>query len=557
LATSTDPGVARLRLVLALLAVLPFAPSLFHPFFADDSIHLERALALAGAPWSGLARGWILNAADAAAWWSPPGLAVVYFRPLVMLSFLADATWWGLSAAGFHLTNLLLHAATTVLVHALAVRLLPTPRAALAAAGLFALHPCHAEAVLWVSGRTDLLAGLGSVAAVVLYVASRRSPHRRGRRLSGSLIALALALLAKESAVIVPGLLLLYEWGWPDAEPARRRLIGPALAVAVVGAYAGLRLALLGGVSLPPHPFAHGPGDPDLPAHAVMAPLLYLADLVLFVPPDPVITGPWWRAHLWLFAALAGLAVAALVSSVRRVRDVHLARFGLGWIALSLLPAAPLSLGERFLYLPSVGYCLLIGAGAGALAARDPRSARRQMAAVGVLAAAVALARTVGFGVLAGRARETVDDAVAALRANPGRSLLLVVDLPPAAALGFAHALRLERPAPLEVELLTLAPSFLRRDQEASEVSAEDGRLVLRRRTPYLTGYIDRAFLGERAPFAEGHRVERPSLAVTVRDVAQGGPRALEVTLRPAARPRSLLLRGQGWRLRADPAAER
>jgi hypothetical protein len=169
----------------------------------------------------------------------------------------------------------------------------------------------------------------------------------------------------------------------------------------------------------------------------------------------------------------------------------------------------------------------------------------------------VALARTVGFGVLAGRARETVDDAVAALRANPGRSLLLVVDLPPAAALGFAHALRLERPAPLEVELLTLAPSFLRRDQEASEVSAEDGRLVLRRRTPYLTGYIDRAFLGERAPFAEGDRVERPSLAVTVRDVAQGGPRALEVTLRPAARPRSLLLRGQGWRLRADPAAER
>jgi hypothetical protein len=334
----------------------------------------------------------------------------------------------------------------------------------------------------------------------------------------------------------------------------RRRLAGPLLAVLAVAGYLAVRLAVLGSVRLPPHPFAHRPGDPDFAAHVVMAPFLYLADLTLFVPPDPAVTLPWWRAHPVLFSALAVLSVAVFTSSLRRVREPWLRTFGLGWIALTLLPAAPLSIGERFLYVPSIGYCLLLGAGAGALLERDPARERRRLVLVGAVVAVVALGRTVGFGRLAGQAHLAVDDARAALRAHPDRSLVLVTDLPPAAALGFAHALRLERPG-VEVEVLSLAPRFATADVASSSAvdSSPDG-LALRRAAPYLEGYIERAYLGERAPFAAGDVVERPSLAVTVREVAGAGLRAFDVRLRPEALPRCLLLRGRGWRLEAEAA---
>ena len=498
--------------------MLPYAPSLAHPFFADDAIHLERARALRGALWRGLGESWILRAADASAWWSPPDLAVPYFRPLVTLAFAADTRLWGLSAWGFHLTNLLLHAATTLLVYGLARRLLASPAAAFAAAALFAVHPCHAEAVLWVSGRTELLAGVAAAASVLLYASSRQETPWRRVRLAASLAALGVALLAKESAAAIPFVLLLYEAVVPATEPLRRRLAGPLLAMGVVAAYLGVRVAVLGGARLPPHPFAHRPGDADFAIHAAMAPFLYLADLVLFVPPDPAVTLPWWQAHPALFALLAAVAVLVFASTLRRVRERWLLGFGLGWIALTLLPAAPLSVGERFLYLPSIGYCLLVGAGAGALLARDPGRERRRLLAVGALVGVVALARTVAFGAMAGRARLAVGDALAAVRARPDRALALVVDLPPAAALGFAHALRLERPG-LEVEVLSLAPGFLGSDDaESSIVTEAPGSLALRRAVPYLTGYIERAYLGERAPFAPGEVVERPSLTVTVRE---------------------------------------
>jgi hypothetical protein len=555
LATSTDPGPARARLVLALLAVLPYAPSLGQPFFADDYIHLERARALPGAPWSLLAEAWVLRAADAAAWWSPPELAVPYFRPLVTLSFLLDSTVWGLRPAGFHLTNVLLHLATTLIAYGIARRVLATPAAAFVAAALFALHPCHAEAVLWVSARTDLMAGAAAAAAVLFYMKAREGGGLRPGATLAGLAALTLGLLAKETAACVPALWLLYEALVPGTGPRRRRLAGPLLALGVVAAYAVLRARALGAAALPPHPFAHGPGDPDLPAHALMAPFLYLADLTLFVPPDPVVTLPWWRAHPLAFAALALVSVLVFASSLRAVPERRTRWLGLGWIALALLPAALLSVGERFLYLPSLGYCLLRGAGAGARLATLGESARRPLLAMGVVVAAVALARTVGFGVLAGRSRQVVDDALAALEASPDRSLALIVDLPAAAALGFGHALRLERPAPLEVEVLSVAPGFLTGSAASpSEVTGTAGAFALRRSPPYLQSYVEHAFLGERRAFAIGDVVVRPSFTVAVRDTTEGGVSAFEVRLRPEALPRSLLLRGRGFRLRADPA---
>lgn len=138
-------------------------------------------------------------------------------RPLLKLSYLMN---WasGAGLPGFHLFNLLVHLANVFLIYALA-RLFGERAApgrdwrgpALAAAVLFAVHPVHSEAVTYLSGRSASLMTLFYLAALWAYVQGALS-QRRGAWLLFSLSLFALALLVKESAMIFPFALLLWEW---------------------------------------------------------------------------------------------------------------------------------------------------------------------------------------------------------------------------------------------------------------------------------------------------------------------------------------------------------
>src|SRR5580658_11093977 len=85
---------------------LPLVPTLFAPFLADDYLHIDVASRFPGS----LSSGWVLPVETAGAWWTPHGLTVEYFRPLVIVFFAIDRLLYGLHPAGYHLTNLLLHA---------------------------------------------------------------------------------------------------------------------------------------------------------------------------------------------------------------------------------------------------------------------------------------------------------------------------------------------------------------------------------------------------------------------------------------------------------------
>lgn len=541
------------RLALAVLAVLPYLPALAQPFFADDYIHLERSAAAASHP-AVLTQAWVLTAGDSSAWWTPPELAVRYFRPLSSLSFVADGALGGRAPFVFHLTNLLLHAATTLLAYAVARRILPAGPAWLAAA-LFALHPCHSEAVLWVSARADLLCALFYLAAFLFHLRSRLESERRYAWWAAAGICLALSLMAKEMAVTFPLVVLLEVWAYPRGEPWRRRSWPPALAAAIVGAYLAWRWSAVGRLGLPPRPFAVTPGDPGFASHVFVAVLQYLGDLVLFLPADPVLTLPFWQGHPMALALMAAVAAAILLSSLRAVRDARLRLFAAGMTGLALLPVLPLTVGEHFLYLPSFGYCLLIGAKLPEEGAARPGRARTRLAMLGLLVGAVALVRTLAFGVLARASRQCVDDALAAWDAAPTATTLLVLDLPGPAALGFAHALRLERPGrPAQVEILTVSPQVL--PAATPTISTAEwqgaGLLVVRRAEPLPGSYIERAFAGERGPFAAGERVDRGRVVVTVRDVREGRPQSLEVSRAEGSAEPVLLLRAEGFRLRAQ-----
>jgi hypothetical protein len=158
-----------------------------------------------------------------------------YYRPLGFISHAIDWTLWGLNPAAFHLTNLVLHAVSSVLVFVIARRLMDGLAAGVAML-LFAFHAANHEAVYWVAARFDLLATCFALLALVWLWADRPIARAAG------IVCYALALLSKESAlsllVIAAALdVFVRRRAWPDVV---RRLV-PLLMVTV--AYVALRAA--------------------------------------------------------------------------------------------------------------------------------------------------------------------------------------------------------------------------------------------------------------------------------------------------------------------------
>jgi hypothetical protein len=536
------------------LAAASLLPSLFAPFVADDYFHVEVASRLSGA----LARGWVLPIDSGGTWWTPHGLSVQYFRPLVVVSFAIDRLAYGARAAGYHLTNLLLHAVATLLAWAIGRRVLGAGFAAWAAAALFAIHPCHVQAVGWISGRTDVLAALLYMAALLLYLESRERP-RAGAPLVGlSLSVFFLALLAKEVAITFPAVVLAHNVLRPKGEPLRRRLVVPALATGVAGLYLALRVAVLGGFHAPPTPFAYHVGDPGLLRHLVTAPLLYLGDFTLFVPADPMVTVPFWKAHPVLLALFAGVVIATFWRTLRRVPGRNLMVWGLGWMGVTLLPVATLTVGEHFLYLPSLGYCILVGSQLPESMARFGARERKALAAVGGFVLAVCVGRTILFGRVARASSRAIEAAAAALDDSPDARTLLAVDLPAAASLAFPLAVRFVRSGrEANVEILSILPALTAGGASRSRVTfPSPDRIALRRDDGFLSSYVERALGGSRTSFRAGETFERPGHTVTVLAAPDGRLHAFETRL---SDPAHTLVLGEGEHglvaLRPAPAA--
>ena len=157
-----------------------------------------------------------------------------HYIPLTWLSLGLDYLLWGLNPAGYHLSSLLLHAATALAFYFLAVRLfrfaLPpaTSPAALRwgaamAALLFAVHPLRVESVAWATERRDVLSGLFYVLALLCYVKAATAPAETAparlepRWYALSLTCFAAALLSKSIVVTLPVTLVVL-----DVYPLRR-----------------------------------------------------------------------------------------------------------------------------------------------------------------------------------------------------------------------------------------------------------------------------------------------------------------------------------------------
>jgi Tfp pilus assembly protein PilF len=144
-----------------------------------------------------------------------------YYRPLFLLWLRVNDVAFGNRAWGWHLTTILAHLFTTLLVYLLARRLAGDRDVGLLAALIFGLHPAHIEAVAWISGVTEPLLGILLIGSFLCYLRWRGDPTRKWQFLS--LLLFVFAMLEKETALILPGLVIAYEWIF-RAEPGREAL---------------------------------------------------------------------------------------------------------------------------------------------------------------------------------------------------------------------------------------------------------------------------------------------------------------------------------------------
>lgn len=324
-----------------------------------------------------------------------PQYAPDYYRPLTTLSYLVDHAIAGSAAWMFHLSVVLFHVAATYLVFRLGLLLFARTRMRLLAAGIgaavFAVHPIHTESVAWGAGRSDVLACVFGLAAMVVYLSDAALSWQRTALAA---VLAFLAVCAKETAfallVMLFGTNLLLGRQVTTSAPLparrgeRRRQRQPASPrtshawhyvpfVAATLLYVGLRHLTLGAG------FGQSKElDADVPLQVLGAVGLYLGKLVLPIRQSAYISDLPQSAVALAATALVLLAVAAAgVWSWRRGEPPL--TFLLVWTALTLapsltiiakIPAAPVA--ERYLYLPSVGFCLLVGYGAAQLLGRAP-----------------------------------------------------------------------------------------------------------------------------------------------------------------------------------------
>jgi tetratricopeptide (TPR) repeat protein len=351
---------AALAILILLAATIPYARTLDFGFVWDDHFTIGKHLEIHG--WSDVVRIWTLPFDNLL---QDEKLQRTYFRPATLFSLALDYARSPGSPRLFHATNVLLYAGACLFLWLSAWELSGRPNASAAGTVLFALHPVHPESVAFISGRTDVLAGLFLFAA--LWAALRFGPRIRAVkwRLLPAAPLFLLGAFAKEiglfAAPLIPAALWVRDQRLTPCGITRAS-VPVALAAAL---YLAARVAVLQAPPLPAVTPVEGTVPQLLTSVAVVAryvPLLFFPtalsarhELGETHPTDPL-----FIAGLLVLAAIGtGLVVAA------RRRSPWLVP--LLMYAATLLPICYVRLlsgpvvAERFLFIPSGSIAFAMG----------------------------------------------------------------------------------------------------------------------------------------------------------------------------------------------------
>ncbi|MGB6200096.1 MAG: hypothetical protein WBF35_11155 [Candidatus Acidiferrales bacterium] len=361
----TEAPAARRRwwpvLILVGVSLLVYANALRNGFVADDDLQILRNNFVTDS--HSLSDYFTTDA------WGFAGSRLTnYYRPLQLIVYASEYAIYGDRAWAWHLVNVCVNAGAIAAAYFLLMSLADWELAFWGCL-LFALHPMHVEAVVWVAALPDLICGLLLFVAMLAY--------HRARSIAGgsawwlyvlSAFAFFAALLTKETALLFPLVILSYEYFYRQLPLLRLWEVWPSFAafVAALGIYFGMRWHALGGFTPSAAPYLRlSPAQLALAVPVVLAG--YAGKMLLplhfnffyFTPPTIALN------RISIGAILLVVLIVALPFLLRARRP--LLAFGVAWFLLVLAPALDINavgenyFTERYLYIPSLGFAICAG----------------------------------------------------------------------------------------------------------------------------------------------------------------------------------------------------
>ena len=335
---------------LGLITLALYLPALHHGFveYDDQQYVTENPRVQAGLTWKGLR--WAF------------GFYAGNWHPLAWLSHMLDCQLFAANAGGHHLTSILLHVASTLLLFSVLSRLTGMMWRSAAVAALFAWHPLHVESVAWVAERKDVLCGFFWMLTLWCYVhfTAQRSPIRYFFTL-GSFV---LCLMAKPMGVTLPFVLLLLDY-WPlkriSAFPfqfsnLKAMLLEkiPFLALSAIACGLTMRAQQIAIVS------TAGLTIPQRIAHMFVAYNHYI--VAMFVPRHLAVYYPY-QIHLATLTLVGAVIVLGLVTLLAAINWRQRPYFIIGWLwylgtlvpVIGLVQVGDQAWADRYTYLPLIG----------------------------------------------------------------------------------------------------------------------------------------------------------------------------------------------------------
>jgi tetratricopeptide (TPR) repeat protein len=345
---------------LALITLAVYLPALNHDFVAyDDQQYVtDNPRVQTGLTWTGLVWAFGFHAGN--------------WHPLAWLSHMVDCQLYGASAGGHHLTNVLLHIASTLLLFSVLNRMTNQMWRSAAVAALFAWHPLHVESVAWVAERKDVLCAFFWMLTLWFYVRHAAQPSIA--RYLFTLGAFGLCLMAKPMGVTLPFVLMLLDY-WPlnrISEFARRQPGKPPLrfapkswrqlalekvpflalsAIACVLTLGAQELAIVSTAGLPVS---------ERIAHVLAAYNHYL--VAMFVPRNLAVYYPY-QIHLPALTITCAIIVLGLTTLLAITNWRRRPYFLAGWLwylgtlvpVIGLVQVGDQAWADRYTYLPLIG----------------------------------------------------------------------------------------------------------------------------------------------------------------------------------------------------------
>jgi tetratricopeptide (TPR) repeat protein len=341
-------------LLIFLITVITYSNSLGGEFVYDDEYFIAKNVMLrniANVPYFFVDRSTVAFS----------GLSEDVYRPLTTVTFALNYFFGKVDSFGYHLINVLLHASNAILLFIFLSMLFDNMLFALFASLFFACHPVQTEVVSWISGRSSVLFLFFYLASLIFYAKSYGSAKRA--YFICSVIFCALALFSKEMAVTLPVMLIVYDIHFSGKVTVKRRLYRYIPYFALAAFYVLARSNILNRMSQCEW-WGGSPYYTFLTMMRVFADyiklLIFPAKLCAFyainistsIAETPVI------ASLILLMVIMG----SIPFMFRRSR---LASFGICLFFVTLIPVSnivPLKalMAERFLYLPSIGFCVAL-----------------------------------------------------------------------------------------------------------------------------------------------------------------------------------------------------